>query len=132
MGKDNVVSEEGCKILNRLHGRNHLFVIIELGAKGKYAIKVPYSGIPSLWERGDALTLHSEACTMKHIRRMCNAPIPEVFDWNETYENTLGAPYILMRAVTGISARELFNHSDEDFRDTFTKNLVHILSKMNV
>ncbi|KAI4610479.1 hypothetical protein J4E80_008243 [Alternaria sp. BMP 0032] len=89
---------------------------------GEYVVKIPCVGTAARWQKQDAYMMHSEFGTIKFIGERTKCPVPEVVAYNDTLDNTLGAPYILMKACTGRSASEVWHdahpiHKDWD-RDT--------------
>ncbi|KAF2662400.1 hypothetical protein K491DRAFT_177370 [Lophiostoma macrostomum CBS 122681] len=93
-------------------GFNHVRLIST--STGTYAIKVPCTGTPSRWHEFDAYMLRSEAQTMQYIRTHASMPAPEVIAWSDTLDNPLGAPYIIMKAVAGVPAMDIWYDRDEN------------------
>ena len=91
---------------------------------GEYVVKIPCVGTAARWQKQDAYMLRSEFGTIKLIGERTKCPVPEVVTYNDTLDNTLGAPYILMKACTGNRAAEVWhdahpilNNWDEDTVD---------------
>ena len=102
-------------------GYNHVR-IFELSAgtcAGTYVVKTPSVGTAARWTSEDAYMLRSEFGTMKLIHERTKCPIPEVLAACDHLDNDLGAPYIIMRACTGIKAINLwFEHEADKNEDT--------------
>ena len=56
--------------------------------------------------------IRSEATTMSFLRKNTSIPIPEVFEFDETVENEIGAPYSLMKFVEGHIVGEVWFDSN--------------------
>jgi len=57
-------------------------------------------------------SIRSAACAMTYLRRNTSIPIPEIYGFDETTNNEIGAPYVMMEFVDGFSVDELW------FKDT--------------
>ncbi|KAF2450905.1 hypothetical protein P171DRAFT_503719 [Karstenula rhodostoma CBS 690.94] len=97
-----------CEVLGRSEGTFNHCVILKLTDGRKYVIKVPAQGIPELWNEGDAHVLRSEADTIGFIRRHTSIPVMEVFAWDASCDNHLGAPYMIQEYAHGFTAARLF------------------------
>jgi aminoglycoside phosphotransferase (APT) family kinase protein len=51
---------------------------------------------------------------MKLIRERTKCPVPEAVAYDDTLTNDLGAPYIIMKACTGVQAFEVWYDEDKD------------------
>jgi len=99
-----------------------LYRVINSPNDGEYVVKIPCVGTAARWQKQDAYMMRSEFGTIKFIGERTKCPVPEVVAYDDKLDNTLGAPYILMKACTGISASEVWHdahpiHKDWD-RDT--------------
>ena len=109
------LSISDCEVIKRAEGSYHLAIIICVAGRDKYVIKVPAIGTASIWQEGDAFNLRSEVGTMTYLRSQADIPIPQVFGFDDSLENEIGAPYIVMEAAEGIPAHELwFEHRTEN------------------
>jgi len=79
----------------------NLVYIVQFDDGIKYVVRVPAIG------RGDRLTetakssLRSQALTMRFIRRETMAPLPDIYAFDTTTENEIGAPYMVMSFIPG-------------------------------
>jgi aminoglycoside phosphotransferase (APT) family kinase protein len=48
--------------------------------------------------------LRNEAVLVQHIRHHTKCPVPEVVAFDETLDNSIGVPYILMKELEGMTA----------------------------
>ncbi|KAI4916118.1 hypothetical protein J4E90_004564 [Alternaria incomplexa] len=99
-----------------------IYQVINSSNDGEYVVKIPCVGTAARWQKQDAYMMRSEFGTIKFIGERTKCPVPEVVAYDDTLDNTLGAPYILMKACTGRSASEVWHdahpiHKDWD-RDT--------------
>ncbi|KAI4689147.1 hypothetical protein J4E81_007864 [Alternaria sp. BMP 2799] len=99
-----------------------IYRVINSPDDGEYVVKIPCVGTAARWQKQDAFMMRSEFGTIKFIGERTKCPVPEVVAYNDKLDNTLGAPYILMKACTGRSASEVWHdahpiHKDWD-RDT--------------
>lgn len=133
----------------RTEGAYHHCAMILVTDHGSFVVRIPAIGIEAVWQEGDAWNMRSEVCTMKYIRDNTSVPVPKVFAWDNTLNNTISAPYILMETVSGTQAlRGLWFKTDEngvanagenDFpspelerkRCHFLKSLASIMAELN-
>lgn len=108
---------DACRITQRTEGAYHHVVFVKLN-KGAlqehYIIKVPAVGTAARWQQGDAHNLRCEADLMLHIRRNTSVPVAEVLAYEDSPENALGAPYILMKQLPGEPANKIWFEEESD------------------
>ncbi|CAG8098334.1 unnamed protein product [Penicillium olsonii] len=92
-------------------------VIFEDGLR--WLLKVPATGTPDQFSDADAESLRSEALTMRLLRKETTIPLPEVFAFENSCENQLNCPFILISFIEG---KKL---SDVWFDKTSPKDVVH-------
>jgi serine/threonine protein kinase len=101
-----------CRVMQRKEGSFHhaVFLMIEDSHQvtQEYVLKIPAHGTRGEWQINDNVALKSEAQLMQHIWHHTNCPVPEVIAYDGSLENTIGAPYILMRKMDGISAMDMW------------------------
>jgi hypothetical protein len=114
---------------------------------GRYVVKVPCTGTAARWQDSDAYMLHNQARTMSYIFENTAVLLPEVLGYDDSLQNGLTAPYIMMRAVDGVPAYQLWFDRDEDdddeiefahvpedervpIRETFLRDLAHIMAEL--
>jgi hypothetical protein len=83
---------------------------------GAYVVKIPSVGTALRWQKQDGYMLRSEFGTINFIRERTKCPVPEVIAYADTLNNDLGAPFILMKACTGVRAVEIWHGADADGR----------------
>ncbi|KAF1973624.1 hypothetical protein BU23DRAFT_598779 [Bimuria novae-zelandiae CBS 107.79] len=111
---DNKFTVDDCINLRHTGGSYNHVAILELN-KIWYAIKVPLQGTPELWKEADALELRSEVFMMKYLRKHTSIPIMEVFKFETTLDNSIGAPYMIQAGAKGIPAQQCFLALDDDY-----------------
>ncbi|KAF1914203.1 kinase-like domain-containing protein, partial [Ampelomyces quisqualis] len=117
---DCAVNGDGIRVLEKIEGGNNFVRILELHegpSADRYVIKVPCTGTAARWIDSDAYMLRNDASTMSYIRKHTDIPCPEVLGFDDTLHNTLGAPYIVMRANKGIPSNKIWFDQDEEGDD---------------
>jgi hypothetical protein len=89
------------RLLARLNGSYNLIHIVQLDDSVKYVIRVPAAGWGNRFTNTAKRALESQALTMRLIRSETNIPLPEVYHFETTGENEIGAPYIAMSFING-------------------------------
>ncbi|KAF2115142.1 hypothetical protein BDV96DRAFT_576545 [Lophiotrema nucula] len=79
-----------------------------------YAIKIPGIGVESRWKWQDAEMFRSQIGTMKLLRDTTKISIPEVFTWDDGFQNELGAPFMIMQCMSGVTANHIWYNLNED------------------
>lgn len=104
-------------IRDRCEGGFHHVVTIDVGVgdPDMYVVKVPAHGTPTRWQVGDAYNLRSEAETMMHVQHCTQVPIPKVINYDDTLDNEIRAPYILMEFVQGKPAYDVWYQDGEEY-----------------
>lgn len=74
-------------------------VIFEDGVR--WLLKVPANGTQDQFSDADAESLRSEALTMRLLRKETTIPLPEVFAFENSCENQLNCPFILISFIEG-------------------------------
>jgi hypothetical protein len=101
-----------CRITHRKEGSFHHCVFLNIEPSDlpgqQYVLKIPAHGTAAYWHPGDAFMLRNEAVLMQHIRHHTKCPVPEVVAFDETLDNCIGAPYILMKKIEGMSALDMW------------------------
>jgi len=74
---------------------------VGVNKQGNYSVDTDH------WTEASAAAMESEVYTMMYIREHSTIPVPEVFDFNTSFNNPVGAPYILMECIMGNSVTDL-------------------------
>ena len=64
------------------------------------------------WARERREAMEIELYTMKYIREHSTIPVPEVFAFDSTVDNPIGAPYMFMECVMGNAITDLTSWSE--------------------
>ncbi|OTB18766.1 hypothetical protein K445DRAFT_8790 [Daldinia sp. EC12] len=78
----------------------------------KLVIRIPACGWGSGKTEAAARALESQVATMHLIAQKTSIPIPQVYDFDTTDDNAIGAPYICMSFIPGTPVSQVW------FRDT--------------
>jgi hypothetical protein len=105
---------EDVQVTDRSEGTFSHCAMLRLNDGRRYAIKVPAQGTPELWTETDVHVWRSEVNTMKFIRRHTAMPVMQIFGWDASCSNTLGAPYMIQECAKGVRASDRFISLDED------------------
>jgi hypothetical protein len=113
------LEEEDCNVLARFEGGYHHVVMLRVydgDGDVDYVIKVPAVGTDARWSEADAHNMASEASLMRHLSQHTNIPVPEIVASDETLDNILGAPFMLMKKMPGEPSYKVWfeDHKDRD------------------
>lgn len=79
------------------------------------AVKISVTGIKERWKPGHAKIMQSEADTMACIKqRLPHFPSPDVFALDLTFENEIGAPFMVISFLEGKASNKMWVEQDED------------------
>ncbi|KAF2006476.1 kinase-like protein, partial [Amniculicola lignicola CBS 123094] len=109
-----------CQLLRYEEGGFHRVAFVRItddGVSQEYVVKVPATGTSRSWTDGDAHSLMCEAELMRLVHSRTTVPVPELIFYDTDLYNHLGAPFILMRAVTGKPAYTFWYDGWEDRDD---------------
>jgi hypothetical protein len=131
------LNPRSCHVTSRTEGSfNHAVMLrIELGSQleQEYVLKIPAHGTPETWKNEDAFMLRNEAVLVKHIRHHTVCPVPEIVAFDETLDNPINAPYILMKTIPGKPATSLWETSYTDADDpppTLDEKRIRLLNSL--
>jgi serine/threonine protein kinase len=101
-----------CRVTQRKEGSFHHAVSLTIERDDQiaqeYVLKIPAHGTPKEWNADDIMMLEVEAQMMQHIRHHTDWPVPDVIAYDGSLGNAIGAPYILMKKMEGISAVDIW------------------------
>ena len=99
---------DACTVLQPpQYGSFNLLYTVEFADGCKRLVRIPSPDKDGLFTPNSSRALCSEAFTMTFLRRNTTIPIPEIFDFDETTENEIGAPYLFMEYVEGLPLYEM-------------------------
>ncbi|KAM7218208.1 hypothetical protein V8F06_006386 [Rhypophila decipiens] len=112
----NTTSSSGRRI-GRIIGSRNLVHIIQLDDDFKLIIRVPAADKDGLNQTA-AKAMESQKATLRLIATTTRGfvPVPEVYEFDVTKDNTIGAPYICMRFLPGLKVSEVWKEASEDVR----------------
>lgn len=99
---------DGVRVMNHTASGSYNFVYFIKVFGGQIdgvemALRIPARGREGLWTKSDQNELMSQARAMVHIKENTMVPTPTVFFHDDTLENEIRAPFILMECVSGKS-----------------------------
>lgn len=108
-----------CHVDNRVEGSFHHVILLSIEISEQIVkelvLKIPPAhGLPDRWQTEDEYELENEAMLMQYIRQKTDLPVPEVLNFDNTYSNVIGAPYILMSKLPGKSAWNLWFDTENE------------------
>ncbi|KAM5473022.1 hypothetical protein MauCBS54593_002735 [Microsporum audouinii] len=106
---DALTSIYNCRILPQpLFGSHHILFQLEFNDGVGWLLKVPANGYPNVFDEMSALSLRSEALTMRLLKRETAVHIPEVYHFEDSCDNELSCPFILMEYIVGLPLYEVW------------------------
>ncbi|KAL1857459.1 hypothetical protein VTK73DRAFT_8082 [Phialemonium thermophilum] len=93
----------------RIGGSYNIAHVVEIG-NGKLVIRVPVTGWGTALTPSAARAMESQVTTMRLIRSRTTLPVPEVYAFDATIDNEIGAPYICMSFLPGVPVSEVWFH----------------------
>lgn len=127
-------TRNGC-LIETLSGSFNLVHILQFD-KAKMVIRIPIGGQFGNLTGPAKEALESQVQTINCIRKYTDIPVPEVFHFDTTAQNEIGAPYIAMSYISGKPVSHLWfdttgNTSLEDRRRNILKQLAQAMSQLN-
>ncbi|KAL2012719.1 hypothetical protein VTN00DRAFT_244 [Thermoascus crustaceus] len=101
-----------------LYGSFHVLYLLEFWDGIRWLLKVPATGYRGRFDENAARSLTSEALTMRLLKRETTIPVPEVYHFDATLDNSLCVPFILMEYIAGVPLYECW------FNRTIPKRLL--------
>ncbi|KAI1102522.1 hypothetical protein F4804DRAFT_312787 [Jackrogersella minutella] len=130
--RERVLQASTCngELIARIVGAYNLVHSIQLDGL-KLVIRIPITG----WGSGKTDTavraLESQVATMRVIARRTSIPVPEVYDFDSTDENVIGAPYICMSFVSGTPVSQVwFKEPDTRPREEMRHSILRSFSQV--
>ncbi|KAE9375799.1 hypothetical protein N431DRAFT_531881 [Stipitochalara longipes BDJ] len=123
------------KHLSRINGGYNLIHVVEFEDGVKYVIRVPAVGWGARWTDNARNAFRSQALTLRYIKENTEIPVPEVYDFDTTQANTIGAPYMVMSFVTGCTVLSEWFKKDgpmplEERRKTILASIAKNMSQL--
>ncbi|KAK6951706.1 hypothetical protein Daesc_006229 [Daldinia eschscholtzii] len=95
----------------------------------KLVIRIPANGWGSGKTEAAARALESQVATMHLIAQNTSIPVPQIYDFDTTDYNSIGAPYICMSFIPGTPASQVwFRDSDIMRREELRLNILRSLA----
>ena len=84
-----------------IFGEFHVAFPLKFGDGHRWILKIPANGTHHTFDAISSRALSCEALTLQMLRRETTIPVPEVFAFDNTCENDLQCPFILMEFISG-------------------------------
>lgn len=126
-----------CTVLSARCGAFNIAFPIRFTDEVHWILKVPYCGYTARFDDGSARALLSEAHTLQYLKRETSIPVPEVYSFDNTLNNELNCPFIMMEYMQGASVSELwFQYPSSEpkqklFRERVLKGLAAAMVQLN-
>jgi len=88
-------------LATRLNGGYNLIYIVQFDDEVKHVIRVPAVGWGSRWTEYASDAFKSQGLTMRFIKEHTTFPVPEIYDFDTSQRNIIGAPYMVMNFIPG-------------------------------
>lgn len=114
-------------------GSSNLVYVLEFSDGVKWIARIPGNGIDSF----ESLEVFHSMNRIRVSRFLCLAtsiPIPEIYTWSATSQNSVGIPYTLEAFVEGRELSEAWNDDDwssEEKRIRALRNLARLISELH-
>lgn len=104
-----------CRIVgDPISGSSNIFFKLEFNDGVRWDLKTPDDGYPDAFDAAAARSLRSEALAMRMIKRETTVPIPEMYRFDDTLDNELRCPFILMEYIDGRPLYEVWYDQNVD------------------
>ncbi|KAL6399268.1 RpsD [Ilyonectria robusta] len=130
-------AEHKCSMIGEpMHGSFNILFPLDFDDGVRWLLRVPARGVKGKWDEMAASALTTEVLTMLMLKRETTIPLPEVFHFSDTTENSLRCPYILMLNISGLPlynvwfGQHLNGVDQETLRSRRTQMLDDIASAM--
>jgi Phosphotransferase enzyme family len=102
----------------------------------RWVIRIPLPGLNNYNAPSYLRSLRSTVTTMSFLRQNTSMPIPEIHDFDDTTENSVGMPYILMEWVQGVPVyKKWFNSTGStplsDLRLRILDSVAEVMSQLS-
>ncbi|KAL1611986.1 hypothetical protein SLS60_000209 [Paraconiothyrium brasiliense] len=107
-----------CKVVDRNAGSYNYCVTLDLNGEDEFVVRVPFRGTRESWTEDHAFELRTEILNMKYLYDETKIMLPYIHQWDEGFDNILGAPYTIMSRIDGVSAHENLWYEEEMWGET--------------
>lgn len=88
-------------VTDELYGSYNVVYIIEFNDKKKFVFRVPIDTNNGHLSDTAKRSMISQVGTMQFIRRNTTIPLPEIYAFNTSMDDTIGTPYVAMSFIEG-------------------------------
>ncbi|KAF7293115.1 hypothetical protein MKEN_01468900 [Mycena kentingensis (nom. inval.)] len=119
------------RLIDRCSGSFNLVHIFELDAEHKVVVRLPVSGRDGALSDVERRALASQVATMRYLRANTALPVPEVYAFDAGIENEIGAPYMAMEYVPGVSVSMVWFDDAEGRREEKRLRILKQLAELS-
>ncbi|KAK0653921.1 hypothetical protein DIS24_g5605 [Lasiodiplodia hormozganensis] len=132
-------SATNISVIARTNGRNNALYTVQYYCPSliKVCVRVPACGWGDRWLPSDADALRNVAHTMRYVQKHTTLPVPDVLQYDTTFNNAIGAPYLMMSYVHGRPLPEVWydraagsTKSLEDKRQAILRSLATVTASL--
>lgn len=121
----NITDSDNGQAISRMAGSYNIVHIVQFDSGTKLVIRVPATGWGSGLTDAAARVIESHAATVRLIRQKTSIPVPEIFAFDTSCDNPIGAPYLCMAFVPGQTVSNCwFNNDDGPSREKLRLNIL--------
>ena len=113
-----------CKVGERLQGAFNVLFHIHFNDGVTWLARFPLPQCPSL-------RMKSEIATMKYVKERTKIPIPEVYAYDLSSNNPIGAPYMLMNKLPGEMLGCKWDSLSHELKRKILHQIVEILIELS-
>ncbi|PGH15954.1 hypothetical protein AJ79_02121 [Helicocarpus griseus UAMH5409] len=123
------------RVISRLSGSYNLIRIVEFDDQEKYVVRLPATGWGERFTESARLAFESQVVTMYFLREHTKIPVPEVYAFDASRDNEIGAPYIVMSPIPGetVASKWFSGHESipiEEFRWRILDSVAEAVSEL--
>ena len=123
------------RLISRLNGSFNLVYIVDFDDGVKYVVRIPGTGWGDRYTESAKKLLESQVTTMRFVHDNTTIPVPEIYAFDSTLTNELGAPWTVMSFIPGSTVAELWNDEDgptslEDRRRRALETIAEAMSQL--
>lgn len=129
------------KVLERTAGHNNAVYTVQYRAPALtvVCVRVPACGWGDHWNMHDAESLRNTALMMRYIKTNTTLPVPDVLQYDTTFNNPIKAPYIMTSCIPGRPLLSVWHNPSphtgltiEDTRQNILRSLASSISALRL
>ncbi|KAF9731041.1 hypothetical protein PMIN06_003629 [Paraphaeosphaeria minitans] len=93
------------KVVSHNEGAYNYCVTLQLDEdEDQMVVRVPFEGTRETWTDDHAFEFRTEVTNQKYLCNKTKIPVPSVYEWDDGFDNIIGAPFIIMPKIYGSDA----------------------------